>query len=160
MDKQTDRSYYEEIVRYIRKITGVNLAISSKDTQLIQELIKNKIPVETVKNLIKKEVLKYPPEKRKKFRLSSIEPEIRKFLHKSSKKQTVKNSIPDEFEDTYKKLKKLNQIWKELPEEEKKEIIQQAVEKMKKRFILTNIDRRKVVKSIIREILSERYNIK
>ncbi|NPA16664.1 MAG: hypothetical protein GXO05_02855 [Aquificae bacterium] len=163
MDKQTDRSYYEEIVSYIKKITGYNLAVSPKDRQVIEKLIKNQIPVEIAKQLIKKEVLKYPPEKRKKFRLSSLEPKLKELSAKKagiSRQDRFTSEIPEELKDTYSRLKKLNNLWKSLPEEEKKQIINTAVKKMKKSFILSNIDRQKVLKSIIREILAERYNIK
>jgi len=159
MDKYTEQTYYTEIISYIKKITGYNLAISSKDRQIIEKLIKNKIPIETAKQIIKEEILKYPPEKRKKFRLSSIESKLKKRSSTSSPANTSME-IPEELKETYSRLKKLNRLWKNLPEDEKKRIINMAIEKMKKSFILKNINRKKVIKSIIREILSEKYNIK
>ncbi|NPA58216.1 MAG: hypothetical protein GXN94_02855 [Aquificae bacterium] len=160
MGKKLEQSYYEEIVRFIKKATGYNLSLSPKDRQLIQKMAEKEIPVETVKELIKKELSRYPPDKRKKFRLSAIEPALKKLAKpRTVEKSPQTDSLPDEFSDAYHRLEMLNRIWKSLPEEEKKEIIRTAVKRMKERFILQNINQKKVIKSIIREILTERYNI-
>jgi len=165
MSKLNEQQYFEEIIRFTKKITGYNVSISSKDRQFIEKLIQNNIPPGVVKELIKKEVSRYPPEKRKKFRLSQIKPYLDKLPQKTQSaekklKKTQSYQIPEELEDAYTRLEVLNRIWKNLPVEEKEKIISQAVEKMKKGFILTNINQKKVLKSLIREILAKKYNIK
>ncbi|WP_293444738.1 hypothetical protein [Persephonella sp.] len=182
METDRETAYFEEISHYLKEISGFNLSISAKDREVLFEFFSKGYSPDQVKSLIKKEILKYPPEKRKKFRISYIE----KYLKKHPKNKKTEITINDKYnkwkgvvsrlkipesvlqvENTPEDLKDiaiqkniLNYIWKKLPEQEKEKIKKEAIQKLKKRFILTNIDQKTVLKSIIREILKEKYNIK
>ncbi len=181
METDRETAYFEEISHYLKEISGFNLSISAKDREVLFKFFNKGYSKEQVKSLIKKEILKYPPEKRKKFKISYIE----KYLDKQKKKKKegsppVSNKkweaiikrlkipqsiisvedIPEDLKDIAIEKNILNYLWKNLPEKEKENIKKEAIQKLKKRFILTNIDQKKVLKSIIREILKEKYNIK
>ncbi|MBK3332917.1 hypothetical protein GWK41_07530 [Persephonella atlantica] len=162
MDDGKNKNLFEEIFRYIRKLSGYNLTLSPKEINILEEAIKKGISVDAIKKLIKEEIKKYPPEKRKKFTLLFLEEKIKNI--KRTKQKTSKSISSSKLKNVPKELKKIaeenitiNHIWKNLTEEEKKEIIKTAIEKMKKGFILTNIDKEKVLRSIIRNIIKERY---
>ncbi|WP_457642794.1 hypothetical protein [Persephonella sp.] len=155
METKDEKTYYEEISTFIKKITGYNIPLSAKDRSVLQKFFQKQIPVETLKKLIKQEIVKLPPEKRKKFRISSLEAMLLR-IKKTSAVQT-QTHYPEEYTETLQKIKKINKIWKHLPEKEKAKIQKEAIERVKKRFILTNIDPKKVLKSVIREIIEEKY---
>ena len=180
METDRETAYFEEISHYLKEITGFNLSISAKDREVLFKFFNKGYSTDQVKSLIKKEIVKYPPEKRKKFKISYIE----KYLNKRQKKKKLESpaisnkkwkniinrlkipesivlvkDIPEDLRDIAIEKNILNYLWKNLPEEEKESIKKEAIQKLKKRFILSNIDQKKVLKSIIREILKERYNI-
>ncbi|WP_456464382.1 hypothetical protein [Persephonella sp.] len=182
METDKETAYFEEISHYLKEISGFNLSISAIDREILFKFFENGYSTDQVKSFIKKEILKYPPEKRKKFKISYIEKYLKK--HKKNKKTETKvikqdnswkyiinrfnipenvilvENVPEDIKDMAIKKNILNYIWKTLPKQEKEKIKKEAIQKLKKRFILSNIDQKSVLKSIIREILREKYNIK
>ncbi len=158
MENDKNTYLFEEILKYIRKLSGYNLSLSYTELELLREAVNKGIPTDTIKKLIKDEIKKYPAEKRKKFNLLFLEEKI-----KTIKKRSIQNDkltdtdIPEELKNMVEESHTINHIWKNLPEEEKKEIIKTAIEKMKKSFILTNINKKKVLRSIIRNIIKKKY---
>jgi len=179
IDKET--AYFEEVSRYIKEVTGYNLSISAKDREVLFKFFSKGYSSEQIKSLIKKEIIKYPPEKRKKFKISYLEKYLKKYKKnkkaeitatgKDNKWKEIINrlkipesiilveNIPEDLKDIAIERNILNYLWKNMPEKEKEEIKKEAIQKLKKRFILTNIDHKKVLKSIIRDILKRKYNI-
>jgi len=176
--EERKQTYYREITLFIKNLTKLNISLSPKDLEVIDLFIQLDIPVEDAKRLIKRELLRYPLDKRKNFSLSPLEKPLKAKLLKK-KKKTVKNSfqknnstvwgnvihrfnIPPELlqegEDPFlTELKVISFIWNKLPEDEKREIKLEALKRLKANFILSNIDKKTVLKSIIREIIKERY---
>lgn len=180
--KLSETAYIREISTYIKQATGFNINLSAADKQILKECIRKEIPVEALKELIRKEASRYPPEKRKKMNLSFLREYIKKPV--KSKEETAKTvnvpqrnwqeviyklNIPEEvlnikdiLEDLQEiaiETKIINYLWKNMPAKEKKALQQKAIEKLKKEFILTNIEVEKVLKSIIRQLIKEKYNI-
>ena len=182
METDRETAYFEEILLYLKEISGFNLSISAKDREVLFKFFNNGYSTEQVKSVIKKEILKYPPDKRKKFKISYLEKYLKKYPKNKKREITVTDqynkwkdivsrlkipesvllveNTPEDLKDIAIQKNILNYIWKNLPEKEKEKIKKEAVQKLRKRFILTNIDQKKVLKSIIREILKEKYNIK
>ncbi len=160
MDNNKNLNFFEEISIYIRKLTGYNLTLSPKEIKILEEAFNKGTPPDTIKKLIKEEIKKYPPEKRKKFSVLLLEEKIKNIKKTPKKHSPPKNkpkNVPEELREIVVENLTINQIWKSLPQEEKKKIIKAAVEKMKKGFILSNIDQKKVLRSIIRKIIKEKY---
>ena len=180
--KLSETAYIREISTYIKQATGFNINLSAADKQILKECIKKEIPLETLKELIRKEASRYPPEKRKKMNLSFLKEYIKKST--KPKKESVQpaytsqknwyeiisrlnlpedilqiGETPEELQEIAIETKIINYLWKHLPTEEKKALQQKAIEKLKKEFILTNIEVEKVLKSIIRQLIKEKYNI-
>ena len=181
--KLSETAYIREISTYIKKTTGFNINLSAADKQILKECIKKEIPVEALKELIRKEASRYPPEKRKKMNLSFLREYIKKPVKPKEKaaKTTVNvpqrnwqeviyklnipeevlnvKDIPEDLQEIAIEAKIINYLWKNMPAKEKKALQQKAIEKLKKEFILTNIEVEKVLKSIIRQLIKEKYNI-
>ena len=180
--KLSETAYIREVSNFIKRVTGYNISLSATDKQILKECIKKEIPIETLKELIRKEASRYPPEKRKKMNLSFLREYIKKPV--KPKEETLKTvntlqknwqeivyrlnipeevlnieNIPEELQEIAIETKVINYLWKQMPTEEKKALQQKAIEKLKKEFILTNIEVEKVLKSIIRQLIKEKYNI-
>jgi SOS response regulatory protein OraA/RecX len=179
MEANKEKAYYEEITKYLRSITGFNIVLSSKERDILLRLIDRGFSMTQLKTLIKKEAAKYPPEKRKKIKLLFLEKYLKeKTPEKSSKKQEnfqkwneiinrlnlprellYAEEIPEDLRDIAIEKNIINFIWKNMPPTEKEQIKKEALSKLKGKFILTNIDKKKVIKSIIRKIIKEKYGI-
>ncbi|SNZ06909.1 hypothetical protein SAMN06265182_0839 [Persephonella hydrogeniphila] len=179
MEANKEKAYYEEITKYVRTLTGINRILSPKERDILLKLLKKGYSPSQLKKLIKKEIVKYPPEKRKKINLLFLEryikekhekeipdegPDIQKW-DRIIKKLNLPpellhvEDIPEDLKDIAIEKNIINFIWKKMPESEKEKIKKEALSKLKEGFILTNIDRKRVIKSIIRKILKDRYGI-
>lgn len=177
---EDQKKYFTEIEKYIKQITGFNISLSEKDKTVLEKAYTKKLPISIIKKIIKEELKKYPAEKRKKFSLIFLEEKIKKIKKTEKKEEThapkqwhkiVKKlnlpsevlkteDIPEELKDIAIENNILNYLWKSMKKNEKEKVLKEALEIMKKRFILTNINKEKTLKSVIREIIKEKYNIK
>ena len=145
--------YFQRITKYIRQLTGYNINLSPKDLEILTKLYEKQISEEIVKKIIKKEFIRFPPEKRKKIRLNFLE----NYLNKLKPPGENFQKLPDTLKELKKETIKINHIWKTLPEKEKKILMAKALKIIKKEFIINNINKEKVLKSILRKLIKEKY---
>ncbi|MDQ7056134.1 MAG: hypothetical protein Q9M89_06590 [Persephonella sp.] len=82
MKSDKNSNFFEEISRYVRKLSGYNLTLSPKEVKILEEAFNRGIPSDIIKKLIKEEIKRYPPEKRKKFSLLFLEKKIKNLNRK------------------------------------------------------------------------------
>ncbi|ACO03177.1 MAG TPA: hypothetical protein DEP48_07750 [Persephonella sp.] len=183
MDKITQEAYIKELTDFIKEKTGINRFLSSKEKSLIKKFYSENIPLERLKKIIESEIISYPQSKRKKFSVLSIEkklshqknsPPQRKIRSEEEsnnrwKKVIERLNIPPEilnvekvesaFRDFEIERRVVSYLWKNLPENEKKKLQEEAKREIKKKFVAQNIDPKKVIKSLIYTKLKKIYNI-
>ncbi len=86
-------NYFEEIQNYYLKLKKTSLNISPKETEIIQNWYKNNIPVQLIKKLIKQELTKYSPQRRKRFNLFIVDKKLKE-LKKSKPKVLKASPVP------------------------------------------------------------------
>ncbi|WP_457644222.1 hypothetical protein [Persephonella sp.] len=182
MERISQKTYLEEIKKLIKEKTGTNRFLSSKEESLIKELYLQNIPLDRLKKTIESEIVSYPSHRRKKFsllkikqKLFQIKPYKDKFKEKDHKitdkwidilhrlkippEAVDLENIDPEFMDIEIERKIINFLWKNLPEEDKKRIQEEAKKEVQKKFILKNINVKKVIKSLIYKKLKKIHNI-
>ncbi len=175
----------KEIEAFLREIKKSNIFLTPKEKIFIKHLLKEGLQLKEIKAHIKKELKKYPPEKRKKipldFLLKDINQKSKKRPKTSLKRQNTENkmymiwksyltehNIPLEILSGIEKLdnlthleikgKVINYLWKNISQEEKEKIKREALLKIKKNYLISKVDK-EILKSYIAKILEEKYNI-
>ncbi len=168
MEDLNEKKFIEEVGNYYLNLKGTLTFLSPRETELIINWYKKGVNLEKVKKIIKEEIKKYPQRKRKNFSLILIAPKINQLFDKkpmvkseikSKWEKVVENlnlpkellNIPEGYKgdiELYQEKNIISYIWKNMPKEEKQELINQAIKELEKeRFF--NVDKKHVIKSII-----------
>ncbi len=180
--------FLKEVQDFFKNIKKSNYFLSPKDKEILLKLYENKASTEEIKNFIKQEIKKYPVSRRKKLPLFFIlkNYQNKNISKKSSlKKSPVKNnksfihthweyilkklSVPEDlysdidFSDELSLLelkdRVINFIWKNMSDQEKEKLKKEAVLQIKKMKLTSNVDKKEVLKSMIKKLVKEKYNI-
>jgi len=166
LENLNEKEFLEEIENYYLSLKGSLTFLSPRETEIIISWYKKGISLEKIKKIIKEEIKKYPQRKRKNFSLVFIASKINQLSAKKIKPKKISKwesvvkdlnlpekllKIPEGYKgdvELYQEKNIISYIWKNMPKDEKQELIKQAVKEMKKeRFFDT--DKKSVIKSII-----------
>ncbi len=182
MKKITQEAYINEITKFIKEKTGINRFLSNKEESLIKKFYSREIKLDRLKKIIESEIMSYPQSKRKNFSVLSIEKKLsdKSDTQNNKKKSQKKNKnrweniierlnippdiikigkIDAELRDIEIEKRIIKYIWENLPEDKKRELQEEAKKEIKDKFIIQNIEIKKVLKSIIYRKLKEIYRI-
>ncbi len=179
--------YIKEVERFFLNERGSFSFLSAKDIQTIQNWYSNNVPLDIVKNTLKKYLKTYPQRKRKKVSLFLFEKKVLEENQKVEKRKQIKESLKPKKEwkkivkdlnldeavlnvpegyvgnvDLYIERKVINQIWKKLSQEKKQELIQFAKKQIKDLNLKPEEKEeylKEAIYSLTKEQLKKRYNI-
>ncbi len=110
MKNLDEKSYIEEIEKVYINLKGCFSLLSPKEAQVIHNWYKNNVKLDYVTNVLKKEILKLPKKKRKKFSLIQLDKIIKEEI--SSKSNDKKLDLKEDPKVIRKK--RILSKWKEI----------------------------------------------
>ncbi len=148
--------YLKEIEDFYLKQKGVFSFLSPKELDLIKNWYKQDIPLDLIKETIKKEIVKFPERKKKKFSLILIDKLLQENRYEKDENIDEKwkkilgvfNIPAEKFNNLKTDIEKENfivsYIWKNMLKEEKEKLINEAV---------SNIDKKGLSKKEYEELI-------
>jgi len=177
------REYLVEIEKNIKKLTGFNIFLSSKDIFLIKSWYDKNIPLDYVLKVIHNQIKNTPKAKRKFFSLKKVNLDLSRLDKKRIVSKHKDKSIPDEVKDIIDILKKygiefdiskiddkerlkalaekklISYLWKRLSTVERERITKEALLELKQNYNINLIDMEKVLKKIIAKKIKKHYGL-
>ncbi len=177
------RDYLLEIEKNIKKLTGFNIFLSSKDIFLVKSWYDKNIPLDYVLKVIHHQIKNIPKTKRKFFSLKKVNLELSKLDKKKVISKPKDKSISDDIKSIVDVLKKygvdfdvsdikdkerlkalaekklISHLWKRLSIVERERITKEALLELKQNYNINLIDKEKVLKKIIAKKIKKHYGL-
>lgn len=177
------REYLLEIEKSIKKLTGFNIFLSSKDIFLVKSWYDKNIPLDYVLKTIYNQIKNTPKAKRRFFSLRKVNLELSQLDKKKTVSKTKNKPIPDDLKSVVDVLKKygvefdvseikdkerlktlaekklISHLWKRLSIVERERITKEALIELKQNYNLSLIDKDKVLKKIIAKKIKKHYGL-
>ncbi len=147
--------YIKEIENFYLSLRKTSVLLSSKERELILKWQSEKIPLKVVKEIIKREFVRFPVRKQKKFNLFVVDKQLRELLKKQKEKSfKTEKDIPKQAIN--KTEDRISTIWKTLSEKDKNRIKEKAISQLKG-LRLSKEERKEALKILIRKLIKEEY---